>query len=216
MIGLFGGSFNPVHEGHVALVRAALTELGLKRVIIMPTKNPPHKPGAFEFSDEDRLAMVRLAFEGMGGVEVSDHELRGEGYQYTFNTVNWLRGPNGPVPDGDLALLLGADSFLGIESWHRWEDLLALVTPVVGLRPGCDQTAVIDLSARLQGRGIEVILMKTALPDVSATAIRQALGAGTAPSSIKSIEDWGSLPPLIPRPVIAYLKKTWARAKADK
>lgn len=112
-LGVFGGTFNPIHNGHLRLLQGAREALELDRVLVIPTKQPPHKRPQQLASDEDRLAMCRLAVEGLSGVEVSDLEIRRGGLSYTADTLAELRRR---YPDSTLYLLVGGDMFLTIDS----------------------------------------------------------------------------------------------------
>ena len=90
-IGIFGGTFNPVHNGHVRLAKHYMEQLGLSRMLVIPTKTPPHKAAPDLADSADRLAMCRIAFEGMEGVTVSDMEIRREGKSFTVDTVHELK-----------------------------------------------------------------------------------------------------------------------------
>ena len=128
----YGGSFDPVHNGHLAVARAARDALAAE-VQLMPAADPPHKPTTAAGAGE-RLAMLELALAGEPGLQVDARELRREGPSWSIDSVHELRAELGA--DASLALLVGADSFLGLPTWRRWRELLAQVHLVIAERPG--------------------------------------------------------------------------------
>ncbi len=133
-IALFGGTFDPIHNAHLAMARAALDcpALALGRVVFVPAANPPHKTGVSMADWEDRVRMVELACAGDARFEVSRIE-RDANPSYSVNTIERLLATG----SGPLAFLIGADAFAEIRSWHRWEDVVRLVEFIVVTRPGC-------------------------------------------------------------------------------
>ncbi len=132
-IALLGGTFDPVHHGHLRLALECLERLEAQQLRLIPAARPPHRatPGG---SPEARLAMLQLAVAGQPDFVVDDRELRRRGPSYTVDTLIELRRELGPqVP---LLLLLGLDAFLGLPSWHRADELLTLAHLVVVHRPG--------------------------------------------------------------------------------
>jgi len=131
-VGLFGGTFDPIHFGHL---RAAfeLTELlDLERVLFIPAADPPHR-GRPLADAQSRLAMVLAAVEDEESFAVDDRELRRPGPSYTVLTLEELRRERGDTP---LVLMLGMDAFLGLPTWHRWDEILDFAHMVVAHRPG--------------------------------------------------------------------------------
>ena len=121
--GLFGGTFNPVHNGHVNLVKNFKDELKLDRVFVIPTAVPPHKEAEGLVSSEDRLEMCRLAFENIA--EVSDVEIARGGRSYTVETLEELKRI---YKDDEFYFLVGSDMLLSFKRWYRWEDILTMCT----------------------------------------------------------------------------------------
>jgi nicotinate-nucleotide adenylyltransferase len=133
----FGGSFNPVHHGHLRCAEAVATKAGYDRVVLIPSARPPHKPDNPELaSPQDRLAMCQLAIDERGDAtptfEVSDIETRRSGPSYTLDTVRELRQRG----ETDVDWLIGADMLLYLPKWHRPPDLLREVRFIVMSRPG--------------------------------------------------------------------------------
>ena len=152
-IAMYGGAFDPVHNGHVHVMKAFMDCLRLERLLLIPTARSPHKAGERGASEEDRLAMCRLAAEGLPRVEVSDMEIRRGGKSYTVDTLYALKEA---YPGARLYLLMGADMFFTLEKWHRYREILKLATlcPVVraGETPESFQRAAEKMGAVIQLR----------------------------------------------------------------
>lgn len=132
-VGLFGGTFDPVHFGHLRLAEESMAHLGLGTVRWIPAGNPPHR-GLPEVSAAQRLAMVRLAVADNPCFLVDAAEVEAAALSYTVHTLERLRAEYGPARP--LVLLVGADAFAGLSSWHRWRDILTLAHVAVSHRPG--------------------------------------------------------------------------------
>ena len=124
-IGIFGGTFNPVHSGHLLLARHYLDALKLDRLLVIPTGTPPHKDAPELLDGEKRMQLCALAFEDQPRVQLCDIELRREGKSFTVDTVGWLRQQ---YPQAQLYLLVGSDMFLSFERWKSWQQILQQVT----------------------------------------------------------------------------------------
>ena len=157
-IGVFGGQFDPPHAGHIAVAGAAMRQLRLDRLIVVPAGRPPHRdPGTTP--PEVRYRMAEAAFPGPGRVEVSRIELDGDGLGYTVETLEALD------PEGRLFLIVGADH-ADLPGWHRPERVRELATVVVAPRPGAAEP------------GPDVVALQMEPVDLASTAIRQAVGRG--------------------------------------
>jgi nicotinate-nucleotide adenylyltransferase len=132
-IGIFGGTFNPVHYGHLAAAEEVRERSALDLVLFVPSSLPPHKSGEGLPSALQRQEMVRLAIAGNRFFALSDIEVRRGGRSYTIDTVESLRASH---PDAAFFFITGLDSFLEIRTWHKWELLLSRCTFVVLSRPG--------------------------------------------------------------------------------
>lgn len=132
-VGVFGGTFDPIHLGHLRLAEEARDSLGLDHVRLIPSGQPPHRD-APTTPAEDRLAMVHLATAGNPGLVVDEGEVRAPRKSYTVPTLERLRAEMGPLRP--LVLILGADAFEGLPTWHRWEALFDLAHIAVANRPG--------------------------------------------------------------------------------
>lgn len=131
-IGFLGGTFDPVHLGHLHAAAAVREKLGLEQVRLIPAASPPHR-GSPCAGDRDRLAMVELAVRDFPGLAADGRELDRPGKSYTIDSVRELRAE---FPDHRLYLILGADAFLGLAGWHRWRELADFAHLVVVDRPG--------------------------------------------------------------------------------
>jgi nicotinate-nucleotide adenylyltransferase len=194
-IGIFGGTFDPIHYGHLRLAEEIVETAKLAEVRFVPSGTPPHRsrPGA---DPQHRVEMVRLAIAGNDRFTVDDRETRRTGPGYTFDTLSELRQQVGS--QRALALLLGADAFLELATWHRWHELFDLAHILVAYRPGfpidtwqsrMPEPLAQEYAARSMQQplavhlapagGIATIAM-TAL-DISATFVRTAVRAGASP-----------------------------------
>jgi nicotinate-nucleotide adenylyltransferase len=133
-LGLFGGSFNPVHNGHMAIARQTREALGLDRILFIPTSQPPHKPDGSLAPAQDRYEMVRLAIVSDPTLAISDVEIRRPGKSYSIDTVRQLQQEYGAQTQ--LFFLIGLDAFLDFPSWRDPQTLLELCSFVVLSRPG--------------------------------------------------------------------------------
>lgn len=122
-IGLFGGTFNPVHSGHVNLVKNFKEKLNLDKVLVIPTAQPPHKETKELVSSEDRINMCRLAFGELA--EISDIEISRGGKSYTVETLRELKKI---YKDDEFYFLVGSDMLLSFKRWYRWEEILTMCT----------------------------------------------------------------------------------------
>ena len=176
---LFGGSFNPIHNGHLIVVRNVAEQLGAGRVVLIPSANPPHKPADDLASAEDRLEMARVAVAGEPGWEVSDCELCREGPSFTIDTVAHFRRSLGP--DVELCWLIGADSLPELVSWYRVDELVEMCRIVTAARPGWEKPDLAGLRARLtkeQVRRLAADMLETPRIDIAATEIRRRVREG--------------------------------------
>jgi nicotinate-nucleotide adenylyltransferase len=133
-LGLLGGSFNPVHDGHLAIARHTREALELDQILFIPTGHPPHKPNGGLAPAQDRYEMVRLAIAPDSAFTISDVEIRRPGKSYSIDTIRQLQQEYGP--DIQLFFLIGLDAFLDFPSWRDPRTLLELCSFVVLSRPG--------------------------------------------------------------------------------
>lgn len=139
MIGILGGSFDPVHLAHLRTAVEVRDLLGLTELRFVPCGQPPHRTAPIA-SAPQRVAMLRLAIAGEPGLMIDEREIQREGPCYTFNTLQSLREEFPRVP---LCLIIGADQFVNFDTWHRWQEILGLAHLVVVYRPGWNPTGQI-------------------------------------------------------------------------
>ncbi|MBC7092952.1 nicotinate (nicotinamide) nucleotide adenylyltransferase [Candidatus Bipolaricaulota bacterium] len=132
--GLFGGTFNPIHLGHLRVAEEALRQFGLRQIVFLPTGHPPHREVDEGVPGEQRYAMVKLAVEGRPKFTVSRYEVDRPGPCYTVDTIAAMKAEH---PEG-VAYIVGADIFSRIEIWHDWPRLLGSAPFIVAPRPGVD------------------------------------------------------------------------------
>ncbi|HMJ40303.1 MAG TPA: nicotinate-nucleotide adenylyltransferase [Verrucomicrobiae bacterium] len=171
-LGILGGTFDPIHVGHLAVAKGAIECARLDRVLFVPSAQPPHRAAALA-SAEDRLAMTKLAVEGEPSLEVSDVEVRRGGRSYTVDTLNELHRAH---PDDELFLILGWDAARLFRTWHEPERVAALASVVIVDRPGVGQPDLSEL-AGLRLDPARVIKCHFPTPDVSGSALRRAVAA---------------------------------------
>lgn len=189
-LGILGGTFDPVHEGHLDLARACRDAAGLDAVLFLANRRPPHKEQAHA-SGYHRHAMLALATADEPAFVADPRELRREGPSYTIDTLEELGVER---PDAELYFLTGADSLRDLPSWRRWRELLERATFVVVGRSGLGAAAT--LAAQQPGFPADrVIAVDHEPPPVSSTDLRRRLAAGERPSGE------------IPAPVLDYIRK---------
>jgi nicotinate-nucleotide adenylyltransferase len=191
-IGLFGGTFDPLHYGHLRTAFELWQVLRLAEVRFMPTGSPPHREEPLAPA-QLRLDMVRAAVADQPAFVVDDREVRRAGVSYSVDTLTELRAEN---PKRSLCLILGMDAFLGLPNWHRWRDLLDLAHVVVAHRPGWRAPtmgplgevmvdrgtgSVRDLHEQLGGR---IYVHAVTQLEISSTDLRQLIAAGRDPRYI--------------------------------
>ena len=206
-VGLLGGTFNPIHNGHLAIARQAREALALDRVVLIPTGDPPHKPHENLAPAKDRYEMVRLAIEADASLSISDIDVRRSGKSYSIDTVRLLQEEFGA--GAQLYFLIGLDAFLEFPTWRDPETLLTLCSFVVLSRPGLlfqtlstmpmiprlPQASLMDLdTGRSQRLDVAIgsqslICLRLAPSNVSASDIRARIAQGTPTANL--------LPPVV-------------------
>jgi nicotinate-nucleotide adenylyltransferase len=166
-IGLFGGSFDPVHLGHLLMAQAACEEAGLQRLFFVPAAQSPFKPGTMPTPPAERLRLLRLALAGKSNYEIDDQEIRRGGVSYSIDTV---RDYAKRFPDAELHYLIGADHVPSLAKWRDAADLARLATFLVIPRPG--QPDVV-FAPPFKGRALKGFPL-----GVSASEIRARVKAG--------------------------------------
>lgn len=192
-LGVFGGTFSPPHKGHVAAAACFKETFGLDRLLIVPAAVAPNKEGKDVLPALHRVAMCRLAFDGIPSCEVSEIELARGGTSYTYLTLGELSSP-----DVELYLLMGSDMFLTLGSWRRPEEILRLATVVVAGRvsePGTLREMEKTREELLSEYGGKIAFLENPVVEVSSTFLREKIAAG---------EDTGNW---LTAPVREYIEK---------
>ena len=140
MIGIFGGTFDPVHYGHIKPALSVQQALDLSQLRFIPNRIPPHREIPW-LSTELRLALLKTALHGYSDVVVDERELNREGQSYMVDTLRSLRSD---FPDETFCLIIGMDAFIGINTWYQWRSLFELCNLVVTMRPGFDQASIAE------------------------------------------------------------------------
>ena len=197
-LGLYGGSFDPIHRGHVDPVLRALQDFELDRVLYLPTAQPPHKEGPRAAPPLARYAMVELALLDHEQLHVSPFEMERQEVAYTVDTLEHFTALDTGC---ELVLLIGADSFLALERWVRWERIVELARIGILPRPGYDGTSGFDARLtpnlqRLLDSGRAQRVDDPTRVDLSSTEIRQRLAEGG-----------GGLAEDLPTQVLHYIRK---------
>jgi nicotinate-nucleotide adenylyltransferase len=176
-LGIFGGTFDPPHHGHLWLATLATDEMSLDRVLFVPAAQPPHKPGRPIASPTDRLVMTRLAIADEPSFELSPLEMERTGPSYTIDSVEELQRV---YPDASLFLIMAADSLSQIDTWREPDRLLSLIEWVVGPRPGSPGPRPEALRERFGPASERIHLLNGPSLDVSSSEIRRRVATGHA------------------------------------
>jgi len=163
-IGIFGGTFDPPHKGHIAIAEKAMEQFSLDRIYFIPAYLPPHKPNRDFITAKQRLTMVKLAFGGHKNFRISTVELQRRGISYTIDTLKTFKRR---FPNADLILIIGADNLAQFQSWKSPKQILRLAALAVYKRRG--------FNASLKNRSIAFQPIKGKLLQVSSTKIRNKL-----------------------------------------
>lgn len=205
VIGVLGGTFDPIHCGHLRLAQEVAELLALAQVRFVPGGTPPHRAQP-QTPAAERVAMVKLAIADNPLFTLDERETRREGLSYTYDTLAGLRAELGALQP--LALIMGADAFCAFNRWHRWRDIFALAHIAVAHRPGTDLAAIKDAALaqefaqrrvadaqaiQASPAGAIAVVPITAL-DISSTAIRAAVSRGRSARY------------LVPPEVLTYIK----------
>ena len=202
-IGLFGGTFDPVHFGHLRAALEAREKLGLSRLRLLPAGDPPHRADTVATAAQ-RLAMLDLAIACCPGLQVDDRELRRAGPSFMVDTLADIRGEAGAAP---VLLLIGQDAANALDSWHCWRDLFSLAHLVVMRRPDAHFSCKGELLQQIERRRVatpddlllapagKVLSLEVTQLDISSTLIRRLLAEDRSPQF------------LLPDPVLEYIRR---------
>ena len=203
MIGIFGGTFDPVHYGHLRAAHEAKVALGLKEMRLLPAGTPPHRSNTFAAA-EHRLAMLQLAIACYPDLRADDREVRRQGYSYMVDTLQEIRDEEGEAP---LLLFIGQDAANKLDSWNQWVKLFSLAHIVIMRRPDSRHEYSGALFREVQERSTgnpsaltdspagKVLPLEVTQLDISSTDIRAQVAAGRSPRF------------LMPDAVIEYVAK---------
>lgn len=191
-IALFGGTFDPIHNGHIVLARELAARLGLDRVVLMPTFVPPHKIKTQMAPAIDRVEMCRLAAAPYPELTVSEMEINRRGASFTVLTLEEMKRRQ---PDAELFLFVGADMFLTLGSWHRFADIAKMATLCAAPRDDVSVEALRAYAAELEACGARCVIEDIKTPRISSTALREAVKRGE------------SLSEFVPAAVEEYIRK---------
>jgi len=202
-IGLFGGTFDPIHFGHLRAALEAREKLGLSSLRLLPAGDPPHRSDTVA-TPAQRLAMLDLATASCPGLQVDDRELRRAGPSYMVDTLAEVRDEAGTAP---VLLLIGQDAVNALDSWHRWRELFSLAHLVVMRRPEAHFRCTGELLQQIQQRRVtqpaellkapagRVLPLEVTQLDISSTLIRHLLAEQHSPQF------------LLPDPVLDYIRR---------
>ncbi len=168
--GIFGGTFNPVHAGHIRAVRLALDACKLDRMLILPAGIPPHKNAPGLAPAADRLAMCRLAFVEIPQAQICDYEAKQAQKTFTVHTLRWL---GEEYPQDEFVFVMGGDMLLSFMTWYCWEEIL-MRCELAALSREPD-TALFGMAEKLRAAGGKITLMEAEQFPVSSTQIRGML-----------------------------------------
>lgn len=175
-IGILGGTFNPIHNGHLLIAEHVLKKYHLSRVDFIPCFQPPHRDQPIA-SPQDRLEMVKLAIKNHSEFSVNDIEIKREGVSYTINTLQSLHQQ---FPENNYYFIIGADAFAKLDTWHEWEKIIALVNIVVINRDKKEIKAPQKITDYIEKNNLKnhIHFCEITPIEISATQIRKDIAAG--------------------------------------
>lgn len=174
-IGIFGGSFNPIHNGHLNVIKTAKDRLSLDRLIIMPAKVAPHKQNAQMADEKDRYEMCRLAVMNIDGAEVSDYEISKDEVSYSVITLRHFKEL---YPDAELCFIMGCDMLLYFKKWYKYEEILSLAALACYPRANGEIEQMETAAEELRKLGGKVEIIGVIPFEVSSTQVRELVQSG--------------------------------------
>lgn len=178
---IFGGTFNPFHNGHYEMLKALNDCETVSKIIIMPDKIPPHKEVDFLASDADRFNMCQIVAEDFSKAEVCDIEFRREGKSYTYDTVKLLMDL---YPNEQLAFVCGGDMLVYFDKWYKYDELMKMLPFIVFGRTSTDNVEFSSCVEKFKNMGMQIILMDDKISNISSTDFRNSPIANLLPEKI--------------------------------
>ena len=171
-IAIYGGAFNPVHKGHIEIVRQLNENYSFDEILVIPSKFSPHKSNDILVSDEHRLNMCRLAFSGFDNCEISDIEIRRNKISFTVDTLTELKMI---YPFDDFYLVCGSDMFLSLLKWRKPEDIFKMTSILAFRRDDESMDTMNEYKEKLVSMGVNVMICEMKIPPFSSTCVRNAI-----------------------------------------
>lgn len=200
--GIMGGTFNPIHIAHISMAEAAYKQVGLDKVIFMPSKNPPHKQDISIIPEKHRKAMIKLAISDIPYFEYSDLEFEREGITYSANTLEVLCEL---YPENRYYFIMGGDSFFQIETWYMPEKIMELATLLAISRNGSDREKMFAYARVLKEKyNAKIMFVDMPRMDISSSGIRKLISSG------------GNATRYLPNTVWEYIKDNRCYMKKEK
>lgn len=167
-IGVLGGTFDPPHMGHILLALNSKKECGLDKIIILPSANPPHKKS--DTNSEHRLNLAKLIAQNYG-FELCDYEYKKQTPSYTVETIDYF---NEIYPNDEIYFIIGGDSMLDFEKWHKWQELIVKCNFIVGIRDEESREEVLKIAdEKIKKYGANITVLKNPAHKVSSSDIRK-------------------------------------------
>ncbi|MBQ5321732.1 MAG: nicotinate (nicotinamide) nucleotide adenylyltransferase [Oscillospiraceae bacterium] len=171
-LGILGGTFNPVHNGHIYLAKSFMEKLSLDKILLIPDALPPHKDFSKEAADEDRLNMLSLAAKDIPFLSVCDWEIKKGGKSYTYFTLLEMKKQN---PESEIYFLVGSDMFLSLESWFNYPEIMNMATFCAVARNKEDIALLQAKKEYFSSLGFKTEILKTEPLEISSTEIREKI-----------------------------------------
>ncbi|MDM8534142.1 nicotinate (nicotinamide) nucleotide adenylyltransferase [Clostridiaceae bacterium HSG29] len=173
-VGILGGSFNPIHLGHILMCQYAYEELNLDKVYLLPNENPPHKTNKNMLSGIDRLKMCQISAENNGFLDTLDYEINNLSTNYSINTLKTLL--NGKLKGKEIYFIIGADSLMNFETWKDYTEIFKLVKLVCIERTEFKKKEIENKISEFNDKfGAEILVIKMPLIQISSTDIRKRI-----------------------------------------
>lgn len=178
---IFGGTFNPFHNGHYEMLKALNNCDKVSKILIMPDKIPPHKSADELASDIDRLNMCKLVAEDFNKSEVCDIEFKRQGKSYTYDTVKLLKQL---YPNDNLAFVCGGDMLVYFDKWYKANELMKMLPFFVFSRTSTNNQDFLVCIERFRNMGMQIFLMDNEIPNISSTDFREELSSDLLPEKV--------------------------------